>query len=61
MQGGRCSSPTRLDVSTQTGELQIDRDDIVKPESDVRQFHQELNGGGKRIQVRTESCKITIR
>ena len=50
-----------LDASTDSGELQVDRDDIAKPDSDTRQLHQEVNGGGKRIDVHTGSGRITIR
>jgi hypothetical protein len=50
-----------LDASTQAGQLQIDRDDLAKPEPGAHQFRQELNGGGKRIEVRTGSGKIAIR
>ncbi len=50
-----------LDASTKTGEFQIDRDDIARLDSDVHEFHEKLNGGGKRIQVHTESGKIAIR
>jgi hypothetical protein len=50
-----------LDVSTTSGELQVDREDIAKPNSDSHHFYQTLNGGGKRIEVRTESGSIAIR
>lgn len=50
-----------LDASTDSGELQVDRDDVAKPDSDTRQLHQKVNGGGKRIEVHTGSGRITIR
>ena len=50
-----------LDVSTKTGELLIDREDIVRPVHNVQEFHQTINGGGRRIAVHTESGKIAIR
>jgi hypothetical protein len=50
-----------LDVSTTSGEVQVDREDIIKPNSDPLHFYQTLNGGGKRIEVRTESGNIVIR
>ena len=50
-----------LDVSTTSGELQVDREDIGKPNSDPHHFYQTLNGGGKRIEVRTASGNIVIR
>jgi hypothetical protein len=49
-----------LDASTNSGELQINRDDIARPLSDVRHFHQQVNGGGKRIQAHTGSGRIVI-
>jgi hypothetical protein len=50
-----------LDVSTASGELQVDREDIAKPNSDPHHFYWTLNGGGKRIEVRTVSGRIMIR
>jgi DUF4097 and DUF4098 domain-containing protein YvlB len=50
-----------LDASTDSGGFQVDRDDIAKPDSDTRQLHQKINGGGKRIDVHTGSGRIAIR
>jgi hypothetical protein len=50
-----------LDASTDTGKFQIDLDGIAMPDSDVHQFRQDVNGGGKRIQVHTNSGTIMIR
>jgi hypothetical protein len=50
-----------LEASTKTGELQVDREDMAKPDAGVRQIHQYLNGGGRRIQVQTQSGIIAIR
>jgi hypothetical protein len=55
------SARFELEASTKTGELQFDRDDITKPEANVLQFRQAINGGGKRIAVHTESGRIVIR
>jgi hypothetical protein len=49
-----------LDASTKTGKFQIDLDGIAMPDSDVHQFRQDVNGGGKRIQVHTDSGTIMI-
>lgn len=38
----------------------INRNDIEKPDIAVRHLHQKVNGGGKRVEVRTESGKIII-
>jgi DUF4097 and DUF4098 domain-containing protein YvlB len=50
-----------LDISTTSGELQFDREDIAKPNSEPHHFYQTLNGGGRRIEVRTASGSIVIR
>ena len=50
-----------LDVSTDSGEFQLDRDDITRPGSATRHFHQKVNGGGTRVDVHTGSGKIVIR
>ncbi len=50
-----------LDASTGAGEFQIERDDIAKPQPGSRRVSQEVNGGGKRIEVHTESGRIVIR
>jgi len=50
-----------LDASTETGKFQVDLDGLVTPEAGVHQFRQDVNGGGKRIQVHTKSGAIVIR
>jgi DUF4097 and DUF4098 domain-containing protein YvlB len=55
------SAKFELEASTKTGELQFERDDLTRPEANVLQFRQAINGGGKRIAVHTESGKIVIR
>jgi Putative adhesin len=50
-----------LDAETKSGELQVDRDDLGKPDSGARSIHQSVNGGGKRIEAHTESGRIAIR
>ncbi len=55
------SAKFELEASTKTGALQFDRDDITRPEADVLQTRQAINGGGKRIAVHTESGRIVIR
>jgi DUF4097 and DUF4098 domain-containing protein YvlB len=49
-----------LDASTTTGEIQLNRDDLAKSDSDALQFHQKVNGGGTRVGVHTESGGIAI-
>jgi DUF4097 and DUF4098 domain-containing protein YvlB len=49
-----------LDASTNSGEFQVNRDDLATPRSDVRHLHQQVNGGGKHIQAHTENGRIVI-
>ncbi len=49
-----------LEASTNSGVLQIERDDIPKPESDARHVHLEVNGGGRRVEAQTLSGRILI-
>jgi DUF4097 and DUF4098 domain-containing protein YvlB len=49
-----------LDASTDSGLLQVDRDDILKPDPDSRHFHQKINGGGSLIEAHTSNGKILI-
>jgi putative adhesin len=55
------SAKFELEASTNTGELQFDWDDIIRPDANALQLHQAINGGGKRIAVHTESGRISIR
>lgn len=50
-----------LDASTGSGELQIERDDLSQAAIGLRHTNQRANGGGKRIQVQTETGKIVVR
>jgi DUF4097 and DUF4098 domain-containing protein YvlB len=50
-----------LDASTDSGEFQLDRDDIAKPHSDSHHFHQQVNGGAARIDAHTARGRIVIR
>jgi len=50
-----------VNATTNSGEVLINRDDIERPNASVRNLRQKVNGGGKRIEARTESGKIVIR
>ena len=50
-----------VDAMTDTGRIQIDRNDIERPPVEVRHLSQKVNGGGQRIEARTGSGKIVIR
>jgi len=50
-----------LDLSTDSGELQFEREDLSKPSSDLHRVSQRVGGGGKDIEVHTGSGRIVIR
>jgi DUF4097 and DUF4098 domain-containing protein YvlB len=49
-----------LNALTDSGAFGIGRDDLQKPNAGVRILTQRVNGGGKRIEVRTESGRIVV-
>ena len=61
----RVELPEKVDsdllASTESGEIQFERDDLPKPLSDAHQISQRLNGGGKKIDLRTRTGRIVIR
>jgi len=50
-----------LDISDDSGEIQIERDDLSRPSSDAHRVSQRVGGGDKRIEVHTVTGRITIR
>jgi Toastrack DUF4097 len=50
-----------LDAVTENGRLQLDRDDLPVLALDARKMQQKINGGGTKIEARTESGAILIR
>jgi Putative adhesin len=49
-----------LDLATNSGEVVIGRTDLKNPNAGVHHINEKANGGGKRIEVRTESGRIVI-
>jgi len=49
-----------LNALTDSGTFGIGRDDLQKPDAGVRNLTQRVNGGGKQIEVRTESGRIVV-
>jgi putative adhesin len=49
-----------IDATSGSGELAVRHDDIEKPAVAARHLHQRVNGGGKLIELRTDSGKIVI-
>jgi hypothetical protein len=49
-----------LDAATKAGEISLERVDMDKPDTVASQYHRTVNGGGKRIQVRSDSGNIFI-
>lgn len=50
-----------LDASTDSGQLEFERDDITKLEVGAHHFHQVVNAGGQHIEAHTGSGRILIR
>jgi DUF4097 and DUF4098 domain-containing protein YvlB len=50
----------RLDASTLGGNIYVEHDAMQKPPDDVRKLQQEVNGGGKSIQARSNNGNIFI-
>jgi DUF4097 and DUF4098 domain-containing protein YvlB len=50
-----------LDALTDSGSLMIRRDDLEKPGAGVHRLAERANGGGRRIEVRTETGTIVVR
>ena len=50
-----------LEASTNSGALQMERDDVAKTESDARHVHFAVNGGGRHVVAQTLSGRIVIR
>jgi hypothetical protein len=49
-----------LNASTDSGDLQVERDDMSGVGNGLRHITQQVNGGGKRVVLHTESGKIAI-
>lgn len=50
-----------LDATTDSGTVKFDRDDIVPTPLDAHHVAEKLNGGGLRLEVRTQSGQILLR
>ena len=49
-----------VDATTNVGEVLINRDDIERPKAEVRHLNQKVNGGGRRIEMHTNSARIVL-
>lgn len=49
-----------LDAMTKAGEIVVGRDDLLKPAPGAHQLTQRANGGGKRIEARSQSGRISV-
>ncbi|HLJ91223.1 MAG TPA: DUF4097 family beta strand repeat-containing protein [Candidatus Angelobacter sp.] len=49
-----------FDAKTSSGQVLIDRDDMQKPSDEERDSVQQVNGGGKLLQARSVSGRISI-
>ncbi len=50
-----------FDAATQSGKVLVDRDDIARPDEEIRHIHDQVNGGGKLIEAQSEAGTIMIR
>jgi hypothetical protein len=49
-----------IDASSDSGEIDVERDDMQKPEGDVHNLHEQVNGGGKHIAAHSIKGGISI-
>jgi hypothetical protein len=61
----RVELPDKVDsdllASTESGEIQVDRDDLPKAAVDARRLLQRIHGGSHKIEVHTTTGRIVIR
>jgi len=50
-----------VDAATKVGEILVDRTDIQRSNSELHSLYQKVNGGGKRMELRTDTGNIVIR
>jgi DUF4097 and DUF4098 domain-containing protein YvlB len=50
-----------IDAATKVGEIRVDRVDIQRSNDELNSLNQKVNGGGKRIELRTDRSNIVIR
>ena len=49
-----------IEASSDSGEINIERDDVPKPEGEGHHLHEQVNGGGKHIFVHSVKGNISI-
>jgi hypothetical protein len=49
-----------FDAETVSGSISVERDDMQKPASEIHKLHQQVNGGGSRVSVRSAAGNIFI-
>jgi Putative adhesin len=49
-----------LDADTVSGVISVERDDMQKPASEIRELHQQVNGDGSRVSVHSTTGNIFI-
>lgn len=54
------ASAFEVEASSQSGEISIQHGDSDRPAAEGRHFNQKVNGGGKRIELRTNMGRILI-
>jgi hypothetical protein len=49
-----------IEAGSDSGEINIERDDMQKPEGEAHHLHEQVNGGGKHILIRSDKGSISI-
>jgi hypothetical protein len=49
-----------LDADTVSGIVSVERDDMLRPASEIHELHQQVNGGGRRVSVHSTAANIFI-
>jgi putative adhesin len=53
-------SKFELEASSDSGEIDVEREDLEKPQAQIHRLHQQVNGGGKHITVHSAKGSIFI-
>jgi DUF4097 and DUF4098 domain-containing protein YvlB len=53
-------SKFEIDANSDSGEIDVERDDMERPESEIQHLHQQVNGGGKHIVAHSVKGSISV-
>lgn len=60
-EAARNPSINELDAAVGSGKVVVDREDIAKPNAEVRHIRDQVNRGGKHIEAHSDAGTIVIR